>query len=640
MRVDVKKYLFVGLQAERNEFFRKAQDAGIVHFIDKNLAKSKEIPKDIQAIMASIKILRGLPTMDQEETDEYALAEGLAQKILHYKEKIDLLTEEERLLWLEIERVEPFGAFSMEDIRWIEKESGRVMQFYCAREGVTHEHALPDEVIYINSENGLDYFIAWNEQPTQYEGLLEMKVDHPFVGLMRKQLDIQDDLYNFEHRLKSYAKYNAFLHRALVEKLNGYDLHAAEESVASELDGALFAIEGWVPTNKVPELRHLVEQVNLHAEEVSIGKDDAIPTYLDNEGVGKIGEDLVHIYDTPSHTDADPSMWVLLSFAFFFAFIVGDAGYGLLYLAGVIYIRYKYPELSGLKRRMLNLVTLLSVCCIIWGALTTSFFGINFSHDSPIRKISLIGWMAKEKAAYHIQHQDETYKHFIKQFPNLENVSDPSEFLSGGVVVKPNGAKSYEIFNEFSDNIMMELSLLIGVVHLSLAMLRYLPRNWSLIGWVLVLIGGYLYVPNYLGATSLIYYIFGADPVSSAKDGLYLLVGGATIAVVLAVFKHGLFGVLEIMTGVQILADTLSYLRLYALGLSGALFTATVNELAQMPILVIGVVIMVLGHSVNILLGIMGGVIHGLRLNFLEWYHYSFEGGGKRFKPLCKKTIE
>ncbi len=89
------------------------------------------------------------------------------------------------------------------------------------------------------------------------------------------------------------------------------------------------------------------------------------------------------------------------------------------------------------------------------------------------------------------------------------------------------------------------------------------------------------------------------------------------------------------MTVIEVFADVLSYLRLYALALAGSIMANTFNSFGlNMPI-AIGIVVIIVGHSLNIVLSVMGGVIHGLRLNFLEWYHYSFEGEGKKHKPLA-----
>jgi V/A-type H+-transporting ATPase subunit I len=172
------------------------------------------------------------------------------------------------------------------------------------------------------------------------------------------------------------------------------------------------------------------------------------------------------------------------------------------------------------------------------------------------------------------------------------------------------------------------------VIHVILSFLRYIRRTPAGLGWILFLIGGYLYAPAYLNATSFLHFIFGMDKVKSAEAGYQLLLGGIGLAMGIAIIQYKIFGLLEAMNLIQVFADVLSYLRLYALGLAGGIVSATVNDMAGSVAIVFGLIILVLGHMVNIVLSLMGGVIHGLRLNFIEWYHYSFEGGGKLFEPL------
>ena len=122
--------------------------------------------------------------------------------------------------------------------------------------------------------------------------------------------------------------------------------------------------------------------------------------------------------------------------------------------------------------------------------------------------------------------------------------------------------------------------------------------------------------------------------MAGAALGVYLLFGGLIAAVVISPIQNKLAGFAELAVVIQIFADVLSYLRLYALALAGAMMSATFNNLGAAAGPILGIGIIVVGHTINIALGIMGGIIHGLRLNFLEWYHYSFEGGGKMLNPL------
>ena len=188
--------------------------------------------------------------------------------------------------------------------------------------------------------------------------------------------------------------------------------------------------------------------------------------------------------------------------------------------------------------------------------------------------------------------------------------------------------------DSFNDQILFELALFIGSVHIILSLLRYVGRNWSAVGWILFIIGGYLYFPYMLKTASLLNYAFGVPGTEGAAWGLNLVYGGIGLATALALVQKKWGGLAEPMVVIQVFGDILSYLRLYALGLAGAIVAATINSMAAEAGLFFGFFILLLGHTVNIGLGIMSGVIHGLRLNFLEWYHYSFEGGGKLFTPL------
>ena len=126
------------------------------------------------------------------------------------------------------------------------------------------------------------------------------------------------------------------------------------------------------------------------------------------------------------------------------------------------------------------------------------------------------------------------------------------------------------------------------------------------------------------------------DKQTAFAVGPTIIFTGIGLSVVLALIQEKLRGLGEIVNVIQVFADVLSYLRLYALGLAGMIMASTFNMLASKANIVFALPILLAGHSVNILLGMMGGVIHGLRLNFLEWYHWSFTGEGKKFNPLKK----
>lgn len=639
MRYDVKKFLFIGLEQDREPFFKRAQEAGIIHFITPKSPPVNEI-REVQRLINAIKVLRGLPTMEQEEVDDFGIADGLAKKILTLKGRLTELTEEERTLTLDISRVEVFGDFSLEDIAYIERQGKRKIQFYCAKQGFADHPDLAEELICIGSEHGLDYFVGINKVPTQYPKMVEMIIDQPLGELKKRLKEVKGETAVIDERLKGYSKYNTFLHHALIKQFDHYHLTQAKGSVEFPLDKQnLFAVEGWVPVHQVDALQPLVAEMKVDVEEIGMDDKETPPTYLENKGAARIGEDLVDIYDTPSSSDKDPSIWVLIFFAIFFSMIINDAGYGLILLAVALYIRYKNKALTGLKKRMLNLFFILAIGVTIWGVLVNEYFGIHVSPESPVNKVSVMNWLIEKKTAYHMQHQDGVYKEWTVKYPAAAEATTPSQMLMKASEKHGNKMR-YEMFLKFTDNVLMELALFIGVIHIIFSMGLNMRRNWSYAGWIIFLIGAYLYVPYFLGAASLVNYAFGINQQVAANNALYMMVGGLIIAIGLALYQHRLFGLVEIAHIVQIFGDVLSYLRLYALGLAGVLLASTMIDLASGVPFVFGILILILGNTVNLILGIMGGVIHGLRLNFLEWYHYCFEGGGKKFIPLKKHEIE
>jgi len=272
MRYDVKKFLFIGVEAEREAFFKKAQEVGVIHFVNtKTREATKIVSEEVQSLVKAIKILRGLPVVEQEETEEFGIALGFAQKIINIKKGIDVLDEEDRVIKLEMSRVEVFGDFSMDDIAYIETKADRKIQFYCAKNGYAEKHKLPNELIYLNTDHGLDYFIGINRQKMQYPKMIEMEIDRPWNVLNARFHEIEKERSALEKRLKGYAKYNKFMHDALIYQMNRYSLDEAKGFVAFPLEnGGLFAIEGWVPVNKIDVLQTIVADINVYMEEINI----------------------------------------------------------------------------------------------------------------------------------------------------------------------------------------------------------------------------------------------------------------------------------------------------------------------------------------------------------------------------------
>jgi len=637
MIVKVHKYLIYGVKAEMDRFFELAQRAGFMEFIGLSHKRALELTDEIKTVLAAIKIAKKHEIHPLQMPPLPNNAVELAAKIIQLNTTHEQLLEEKRILLADIARISPFGQFSMKEIRQIEKQGKRIVQFFCMKSEQATKVSLPPEVIYVGTEYDLDYFISISKEKIHPPKMIEMAIERPVADLSKRLYEVNEQIAQIESDIRAYCNALPFLQSALLDLLNDYHL-ALTKHDAAILERAMFAIEAWVPETKIKALLGILSSLDVYAEEIAIESRDSIPTCMENKGIGRVGEDIVNVYDTPSHNDKDPSSWVLISFAIFFAMIVADAGYGLIYLLIGLYYKFRYPQMNSVGRRFVKLVIILGTCTMIWGASTAAFFGIEIGANNPYRKVSLLHTLAAKKAEYHLEQKDDVYQEYVKDYPAVATATDGHDFLVKASSEK-NGKIKYTALDTFYDNILMELSLLVGIIHISLSFLRYIFRNWSGFGWILFMWGGYLYFPKMLNATTIANFLGIISKPTAYAWGEYMLSIGFGLAIFTAIIQRRLGAIHELMNVVQIFGDVLSYIRLYALALAGMMVASTFNNLGVSAGLLGGIFIILFGHITNISLSIMGGVIHGLRLNFLEWYHYSFEGGGRLFNPLrLKKT--
>jgi V/A-type H+-transporting ATPase subunit I len=636
MIVNLHKFLIYGAKEEMDRFFTLAQRAGFLEFIGIWQKKALELPPHVKRVLSAIKILR------LWEGAEAGIQVKLPRDVFLFAEKVvetniahERLLEEQRVLKAEISRIAPFGDFSKNDLEYIESEGKRSIQFFCMKSAHAEEVEIPPELIYLNTEYDLSYYASINKESKQYPKMIEIHIEKP-VGVLRERLkDIGNRIALDEAQFRSWAHHSAWLQEGLAKGLNEHELQAVKHDANFPMSDTLFAIEAWVPETRIKNLFALTSTLSVICEEISIETEDRMPTCMENTGPSKVGEDLVQVYEVPSSVDKDPSLWILFFFAIFFAMIIADAGYGLIFLAIGLFIKWKFPRLQAAGKRFQKLIFILGATTVIWGVLTTSFFGMEIGVDSPYRKVSLLHYLAKKKAEYVIETKNDVYQELVHNYPAAAEATDPHDFLLKAVSVR-DGKTKYVALDLFYDNVLMEFALVIGIIHLALAFIRYLPRNWPGLGWIIFMVGGYLYLPvSILHATSIVNFMGWVPKPIAHMIGQQLLYGGLGLAVLAALIRSGIMAcLLELLNAIQIFSDVLSYIRLYALGLAGMIVAQTFNGLGSKAQIVFGALIVLAGHLVNISLSVMSGVIHGLRLNFLEWYRYCFEGGGKLFNPL------
>ncbi len=369
------------------------------------------------------------------------------------------------------------------------------------------------------------------------------------------------------------------------------DTRVRESALAMTRDTtAVFALRGWAPQTAAAALHDCAQRHGFALTTAPATAEDEPPTLLDSRGVLAAGRDLTGFYLVPAYGGWDPSAFVAGAFALFFAMILSDAGYGLL-LAGLLAVLWRRTGRTEPGRRLRALAALATGVSFVWGVAVGSWFG-----SSPAAGT----WTARLVAV---------------------DASDAGTLLV--------------------------ISLCLGIAHLVTANVmvawhrRGQPAGRTAIGWVLVFLGaavmwaGRGMSVDALKPAGILTIVFGLATV--------LLTAGDS-----ADWRHRLVdGLLGVTRVVGALGDTLSYLRLFALGFAGASLGAAFNDLAASvsgtagaagPIL--AGIIAIVGHGLNLVLGVAGGIVHGLRLNFIEFFNWAVWSEGRPFRAFARTESE
>src|SRR3984957_618383 len=186
MRVDVKKYLVIGPESNRDSFFKHIQEIGIMEFIQAT-PTSLGSPPEIQNFIDALHVLRQMTPVKQEPINDYRSANVLARHVVDRAHELERLRERSRIIESEMARIDVFGDFSIQELQQIEQQAGRVIQFFFCKSNRELEATKRPEVIFIGQAYTLDYFISINKQRTSYEGLVEISIHHS-LGELKEEL--------------------------------------------------------------------------------------------------------------------------------------------------------------------------------------------------------------------------------------------------------------------------------------------------------------------------------------------------------------------------------------------------------------------------------------------------------------------
>lgn len=584
MITQMKKYTFLVFHRDYEPFLTQLRELGVVHITQK-AAGLIEDDEQLQAALQHEDELRRL------------LKQGAPDQLIAERNEVN-----ERIVAAQeaAKQAAVWGEFDAARIESL-KEAGYTLHFYeCSSKAFQEGWGIK-----VNEVGGKTYFVALDT----IEDLTELPLPQKSAAQWKLEVEhLKGLLAAANARIEAWQLANIEDIKAqLVEARQQIDWQKVNLSTDKLAEGALCLFEGFCPVDKEAELNAMLQEAQVYYEETDPEKEDATPIKLRNNWFTKLFEPLTGMYGWPNYNEFDPTPILAPFYLLFFSLCVGDCGYGLaLILVGWLIAKEKLriEMFEGLG----PIIMVLGVGCTIVGYLSGTFFGIDLYQAA---------WLSECAKA-----------------PMFK------AWFGDGTG------------NWMGYDIMMVLALFIGVFHICLAMtvkaICYTKQNGfyataSTWGWLLLIVGGI--ATAILASTSVL---------GPQMTQVILIVIASISALGIFIFNTpgrnplinigaGLWDTYNMATG--ILGDVLSYLRLYALGMAGAMLGAAFNELGMTVLgenpnvgTAIGFALIVaFGHVLNLLMACLGAFVHPLRLTFVEYFkNVGYEGSGKKYNPFKK----
>jgi V/A-type H+/Na+-transporting ATPase subunit I len=523
------------------------------------------------------------------------------KEITDLQQKIDQNTNILNGLRKEINELQPWGNFSIDGIKKL-NQHGIGIRFFTIQtrkyDPQWKEQYIIEE---INNISGQIYFviITSGDQEINIQAEELSLPTRSLSSLNETSIKIQKELEEidsrFEHLARTAIPALEDYKNVLIEKLE-YDKTLLYTSKAA--DELLMIIEGWVPGDSVEIVNKFLDKTGAAYITAQPVVGDKVPVLLKNKGFARKFEKLGELYSLPNYKEVDMTPYFAPFYALFFGFCLGDAGYGILIVIAAIFARSKVQKEF---KPMASLVFYLGLTTILFGLLGGTFFGINL---------------------------------YLTNLPVYRDLS---------VYFKEQGTEV--------NMLLFYLSIILGAIQIIFGMFLKAINETIQFGWKYA-IGTYGWIILIVG--SLLVYLFSVITgitMEQLKPVLYadLLVSAIMILPLnnlnrnpLSNIGIGVWNTYNMATG--LLGDLLSYIRLFALGISSAILGFVFNSLAlsmsgSIPVVsvIIMIIILLFGHGINLFMAGLGAFVHPMRLTFVEFYKNSgFAGGGKRYNPFRK----
>lgn len=605
MIAKMKKLTFLVYHKEYDAFLKEIRDLGVVHVTEQQqgMAENAELQENlllVNRLNATLKQFNNLNALAKKGAADLVVT-GTAQRGLQVLDEVEALHIEKNKLTVRLQALgkdekslEAWGDFGSENIDKL-LSAGWKLNFYMCSER-NYDAAWEEEynAMIINKLSSKVYFVTLNKQEAEIDIDAE-QIKLPADSLSQTQAEIERlkaEIEANDSKLAELALQDTASLKVALDELHR-DIEFSKVLLNSEktVGDKLMLLQGWAPAGKEEGVHGYLKDKGVYYELADPTPDDNVPILLSNKGLFAWFEPICKLYMLPKYGELDLTPFFAPFFMLFFGLCLGDSGYGLFLFLGVTIYRLVAKNIGATMKPVLSLVQVLAGSTFFAGLLTGTFFGFNL-YD--------LDWPFVQK---------------IKDTVALDN------------------------------NQMFQMSLILGVIQIMFGMILKVVNQIiqfgfkyavSTLGWVILLLSFIVSVlfPSImpmgetihmvvLGVAAVMIFLF-----NSPDKNIFVNIG------------LGFWDTYNMATG--LLGDILSYVRLFALGLSGGILASVFNSLAvgmSPDNIIAGPIVMLLifliGHSINMFMNVLGALVHPMRLTFVEFFkNAGYEGGGKEYKPF------
>ena len=577
----------------KEEFLNALQALGLLHISQKKKDANEQL-KTIQSqirrcevFLKIVKKSKDSVALD-EKSEEFKEKTGFNYVEIFEQLKSDLggLTDSLEKTEREIRNLIPWGEFNRKTIERL-NETGVKVRFFISPIKKFSLSDIDDSVwaYEISRDKMYVYFVVFEK-----DQIVKLDCDeffYPSVDI--KTLEVKSTALAKEIQDKHNSLLMTFSAKQQVQdycnaKKTKLNYLIISNSLPQAAEDKVFIINGWLPRQKKAEVESFLEARDAYFYFSRPEPGEDVPVMLKNNWFSRLFEPITKMFALPQYTEMDLTAFFAPFFTLFFGFCLGDAGYGLIILLGCALF---WKRAKKVQRPFLSLGAIFGLSTFLFGLISGNLFGVELVKIESIRKMVLFNQDQLFYLSLKIGVVQIFFGLFLKAINKIRQFGFRASVSTWGW-----------------------LALLSGVLPLVMALLA----NKTAPDWA-----------NYCALTGLVLILLFND----LKANIFIRIG------------KGIWELYGGLTG--FLGDVLSYVRLFALGISGAILGLVVNEIGMefRTIPYIGYFLtfafLIVGHSANFLLSGLSSFVHPLRLTFVEFYkNAGFEGGGRAYIPFKK----